>query len=220
MCKLTHMADICEMCKTRPTVAGRKVCFECQGAPHGELATYSAGCRCDLCKAANTAYQSDYRQGVRKTRKRWAKLVGHGTSGCYQRGCRCDECLFGEATRQQMSRHQMSTDIYDAILRLQGGGCAICQGPQNNAAKRFDIDHKHSCEHLSGRSCSLCWRGLLCRECNKQLERTVGHAYIRETEGVATEDDERVLAYIRNPPAQQVLAMGVEPIVRPSESQN
>ena len=183
-------------------------------APHGEIARYSDGCRCEECRAANAAYQKDYRNGIRRTRKRWRKTPDHGTEAMYRRGCRCDLCHDAagrsQHARQIKNRHGMTSDIYRAILEFQSGGCALC-GDEFNDGERLSIDHKHSCPHLPGKSCSKCWRGLLCRSCNGQLERLIGHAYINEVEGVADDEDRRVLNYIRNPPAQQVLAEGVEP---------
>ena len=191
--------------------------------PHGEIARYSSGCRCDECKSANAAYQRDYRKGIRYTRKRWRKEPEHGTEAKYQRGCRCDRCAkaasYAQHVRQIKNRHGMSAETYQAILDFQSESCALCDDSFNNG-ERLSIDHKHSCPHAPGKSCRMCWRGLLCRSCNGQLERLIGHAYINEVEGVASSEDLRVLSYVRNPPAQQVLAGGVEPPVRPSESQN
>lgn len=56
----------------------------------------------------------------------------------------------------------MTIDDYDAMLALQGGGCAIC-GDACSSGKRLAVDHCHS----TGRV-----RGLLCSVCN----RMIGHA--------------------------------------------
>lgn len=182
--------------------------------PHGEFARYSSGCRCAKCTAANTAYHKDYRQGIRRTKKRWKEPLGHGTEANYLRGCRCQKCHDAarsiQHARQIKCRHGMSAAIYNAILDLQLGHCALCSNTGNDA-ERLSVDHSHACPHMPGRSCMQCWRGLLCRSCNGQLERLIGHAYINELENVASSDDMRVLDYVRNTPAQQVLAAGIEP---------
>lgn len=52
----------------------------------------------------------------------------------------------------------------DALFRLQGGRCAICQ----RSGVRLVIDHDH--RHHPGRSgCRRCVRGLLCTRCNTAI---------------------------------------------------
>lgn len=200
-CKLIDVANLCINCGNL-TVGDRTLCFECQGAPHGELATYSAGCRCDLCRSANAAYMRDIRKGIRKTRKRWRQVSDHGTESRYQGGCKCDDChsasRAAQFERQIRNRHGMELFEYALLVDIQNLGCAICVATFTG---RVCIDHAHHCPHPDGQSCEKCWRGLLCDECNKQLERKVGHAFIRQEEGCATDDDLRVLEYIRHPPA-------------------
>jgi len=56
---------------------------------HGIRATYTRGCRCDECRAANTKRCAVMRE------KRLAKIGNdaHGTKGAYvNAGCRCDLC--------------------------------------------------------------------------------------------------------------------------------
>lgn len=183
-------------------------------APHGEIARYSAGCRCDECKKANAAYQKDYRNGIRRTRKRWRRQPDHGTYAKFYRGCRCGVCVDAakrdQFARQIKNRHGMTIEVYWAILSFQENVCAICSMPGDESGEHFSIDHKHSCPHDPGKSCSACWRGLLCRSCNGQLERLIGHAYINEIDGVASQYDGKILQYVRDPPAQVVLRARIE----------
>jgi hypothetical protein len=54
---------------------------------------------------------------------------------------------------------------YDAILKSQGGGCAICSKKVEDLSagyERFSVDHDHDKETLD-------IRGLLCSECNSGL---------------------------------------------------
>src|SRR5665213_306861 len=63
--KEVFMTDsICIACNLRPTAPTRLLCFECQGAPHGEQATYSAGCRCNSCRDAHSTYMRAWRNGI------------------------------------------------------------------------------------------------------------------------------------------------------------
>lgn len=65
---------------------------------------------------------------------------------------------------------------YDAKLREQDLGCAICgaKNPKGPArAKRFAIDHDHSCCGEK-KACEKCRRGLLCVPCNTFLARIEG----------------------------------------------
>lgn len=56
-------------------------------------------------------------------------------------------------------RYGLTLAQYDAMLQVQGGGCAVCGGPQANrrCGDRFCVDH----DHATGRI-----RGLLCGPCN------------------------------------------------------
>lgn len=62
---------------------------------HGERSTYVNGhCRCDDCKAANTAYFVGLRaDGGRRP----IPMPEHGTTQRYGRGCRCDKCRAANA---------------------------------------------------------------------------------------------------------------------------
>jgi hypothetical protein len=56
------------------------------------------------------------------------------------------------------SRTGLSVEEYDAMLKAQGGGCAICGNPPKT--RRLDVDH----DHKTGKV-----RGLLCHRCNRAL---------------------------------------------------
>ncbi len=42
------------------------------------------------------------------------------------------------------------------MLFEQGGGCAICHGPQIATGRAFDIDHNHITKQVRGLLCNLC----------------------------------------------------------------
>ncbi len=54
-------------------------------------------------------------------------------------------------------KYGMTIADYDALLKRQGGCCAICGKPAAEATRRLVIDH----DHASGQV-----RGLLCDSCN------------------------------------------------------
>jgi hypothetical protein len=82
---------------------------------------------------------------------------------------------------------------YDAILAIQDGVCAICQGRRRG---NLDVDHDHALEKL-GVPPRDCVRGLLCRRCNRRLLPAA-------TDKVA--NLYRAIDYLTFPPAQAVLS--------------
>lgn len=59
---------------------------------HGEMTSYEAGCRCGLCREANTAAALRYRK-ERAAREKDPNDPRHGKATFYaNHGCRCDKC--------------------------------------------------------------------------------------------------------------------------------
>jgi len=54
------------------------------------------------------------------------------------------------------SRYGIIREQYDALVKAQGGRCAICRKP----AEPLDIDHQHSTKLIRGLLCGRCNRGL------------------------------------------------------------
>lgn len=117
-----------------------------------------------------------------------------------QPGPRCATCS-REFKRQQKRRtydryvqetYGITADQAEAIQDYQGGRCACCQRA-TGAARSLAIDHDHSTGLVRGR---------LCKTCNK----TIG--YWRDD----PEAFERAAAYLRNPPAFEVVGKVVAPI--------
>lgn len=87
----------------------------------------------------------------------------------------------------------ISQEEYDEIKAHQKGKCWICQRA-TGATKNLAVDHDH--KHCSGKNgCRDCVRGLLCSTDNQLL----GH--LRDD----VEAVRRILEYLENPPAQEVL---------------
>jgi Autographiviridae endonuclease VII len=57
-------------------------------------------------------------------------------------------------------KYGVTLEWYEEVLELQGGVCAICEGPPNSKNGYYSVDHCHK----SG------WtRGLLCSNCNSGI---------------------------------------------------
>lgn len=85
---------------------------------------------------------------------------------------------------------------YQQLLRYQGGVCYICR--MKPGKKRLAVDHDHSCKlgHDPKKGCRYCVRGLLCRNCNRNI---LGRLH-ESVEALL-----RAVDYIQNPPAKRVL---------------
>lgn len=61
---------------------------------------------------------------------------------------------------EMIRKYRITLEEYEAILKKQGGVCAICKGPPSHSMVNFDVDHCHNSKKV---------RGLLCRHCNQGL---------------------------------------------------
>jgi hypothetical protein len=72
------------------------------------------------------------------------------------------------------SRHGLSPNEIDALLRAQRGVCAIC-GTRDPGQVSWSVDHDHALAlthpHNLNFGCRYCVRGLLCESCNSMLGR-------------------------------------------------
>jgi hypothetical protein len=64
-----------------------------------------------------------------------------------------------ENTRLQRV-YNITLEQYNIILKNQNNKCAICDIPQSECIRRFDVDHNHHTKEI---------RGLLCPNCNKGI---------------------------------------------------
>ncbi|MER5301373.1 endonuclease domain-containing protein [Streptomyces lasiicapitis] len=119
----------------------------------------------------------------------------------------CPSC--GPAVRQA-KRFGLSVERVNAILRVQGDYCPLCdEGPGDSAADGpiwWQIDHDHNCHHCRA-GCPRCVRGLLCKPCNTYL----GGYEKRLRQGRLRWHSERVDAYLEAPPAQSPHARKLHP---------
>ena len=91
-----------------------------------------------------------------------------GSSTGYKNRCR--DCVRAATL---LRRFNISIDQFMALLRFQGGVCALCfeaeTSVKSGRIKNYAVDHDHSCCTERGRSCGSCIRGLLCMSCNTGL---------------------------------------------------
>jgi hypothetical protein len=67
-------------------------------SPCGTLNAYRRGCKCDLCRAANTAHYTNGRAAREAKLATDPTSLPHGTTSTYcNYGCRCDPCKEAQA---------------------------------------------------------------------------------------------------------------------------
>ena len=103
---------------------------------------------------------------VKRTKKILA-LAPAGTSFCA--GCQsfrdvedfgknateCRACSSAKAHGAMIAKtYGLTPDEYDALLKLQGGKCAICRA--RPVSKRLAVDHDHGDGEVRGLLCSTC----------------------------------------------------------------
>lgn len=97
-------------------------------------------------------------------------------------GSRCRACASSAAHSKRIEKtYGLDREAYDALLKLQGGRCAICRARPKS--KRLAVDHDHKTGVV---------RGLLCSRCNHDL---MGAAWDSQAMALA------LLGYISAPPA-------------------
>lgn len=155
-------AQPCKDCRRRPKMPGRHRCVTCalRVAPIGDQVAAS--------RRRLAMVPEDMR--VKRSKKIEA-LAPAGTSWCA--GCQsfrdledfgkgatmCRACKSAKTHESMVEKvYGITGDDYAALLKRQGGKCAICRA--RPISKRLAVDH----DHKSGET-----RGLLCGTCNHEL---------------------------------------------------
>ena len=68
------------------------------------------------------------------------------------------------AEQRMITKYGISRQVYETLLGLQDGRCAVCC----REAERYVVDHDHAC-CPDQKTCGKCIRGLLCDNCNQGL---------------------------------------------------
>lgn len=155
-------------------------CRRCRTRGHGTYAMYKKrGCRCDKCKAANSAEAARYRQqrlseGRPVQRAREPRVCAYcavsflGRLDSGQRFCSM-ECARDAQGRRPVSRFKVSRKVRLAIYEADEWLCQLCESPV-----RLDVDVNHprypTLDHIQpralGGSDDPSNLRLACRQCN------------------------------------------------------
>ena len=155
-------AQPCKECRRRPKAAGRHRCVTCQlrHEPIGE----------QVAAAQRRLAMIPEEMRPKRSKKIEAQAPA-GTSWCA--GCQsfrdvedfgkgattCRACASARSHAATVAKtYGITGDDYEALLRRQGGKCAICRARPRS--KRLAVDHNHTTGAV---------RGLLCSRCNHDL---------------------------------------------------
>lgn len=125
-----------------------KTCSKCTGPVEPKYERYGR-----VCRACRT------RENTRRNRER--PHLARAAGARY----RATNPNYPLQRRQSVWKKQgirLTIAEYDAMLKAQGGRCAICRSSsvRNGSQKVLHVDHDHDFGHV---------RGLLCSPCNKAL---------------------------------------------------
>lgn len=152
----------CKECGRRPKIAGRHRCITCQlrHEPIGEQVT--------AARRRLSMVPPELRVKRTKTVMRLAPEGAAWCAGCQswrddedfgKSATTCRACSSAKTHGAMIERvYGVTAGDYDALLRVQGGRCAICRARPRK--KRLALDHNHK----TGAP-----RGLLCSRCNHDL---------------------------------------------------
>lgn len=155
-------AQPCKECRRRPKAPGRHRCYTCQ-LRHEPIGDQVAAARRRLAMVPEE-------MRVKRT-KRIVEQAPPGTSWCaacqsfrdlldFAKGATtCRACASSKTHDAMVAKtYGITGDDYEALLKRQGGKCAICRARPKS--KRLAVDHNHATGAV---------RGLLCSRCNHDL---------------------------------------------------
>ena len=155
-------AALCKECGRRPKALPRQRCLTCQlrHEPIGDQVTAARQ------RLAMVPPELRVKRG-----KRIMALAPEGTEWCaacqsfrdlvdFRKGATtCRACASASQHAAMVAKtYGLTATQYDALLKLQGGRCAICRAKPKS--KRLAVDHDHKTGAV---------RGLLCSRCNHDL---------------------------------------------------
>lgn len=91
------------------------------------------------------------------------------------RGTPALDCKNCKAAKHVERMYGLTHERFDALLEIQGGGCAICDAAEAGYGRRWHIDHDHDC-CPGERACGRCVRGILCLTCERRVRRLLAPA--------------------------------------------
>lgn len=164
----------------RLTVPVDRTCTICRG-PFSTLDRRRK--RCDDCTGNHAAWQKTKRDENREKTPDATELTcvkckqtkpvcefyrNRSTKTGYH--LRCKLCHYRNDDLRRKNKwwthYRLRSEDIAALLKHQGGGCALCETELTH--KTLRVDHDHACDHAGKGydSCKECVRGLLCARCN------------------------------------------------------
>lgn len=129
--------------------------------------------KCNACHVSRVCIRCGERKPVEQF-----PLAGGRHKGTTNRIKRCHPCQLSDKRQHYAAaekgqayrrRYGMTLAERDAMLAVQGGGCAICQTTEPGGRGDWCTDHDHACCPTKSKSCGKCIRGILCFSCNVML---------------------------------------------------
>lgn len=97
-----------------------------------------------------------------------ASRTKYCSDDCQARALRARRTPEIRAAYRFKKKYGITLEQRDALLKKQGGGCAIC-GTADPGARGWAFDHDHACcpdTRNDSKTCGQCLRGVLCGRCN------------------------------------------------------
>lgn len=151
----------CIDCGRRPKFGGKHRCHVCQ-LRRAPIDAQVAAARRRLAMVPPELRRSRVKREAWPDGQRWC-------AGCqsfrdlddFGKGAtRCRPCASSAQHAANIEKvYGLTADEYEALLRLQGGKCAICR--QRPVSRRLAVDHDHKTGAVRGLCCSRCNHDLL-----------------------------------------------------------
>lgn len=148
----------CKECGVRPKVAGRHRCIVCS-TRHLPIDEQVEAARRRVGMVPPELRLARVPASLWPAGQRWCASCQSFVDLADVQGSRCRACASSASHAARIEKiYGLSPDDYDALLKLQGGKCAICRARPKS--KRLAVDHDHKTGAV---------RGLLCSRCNHDL---------------------------------------------------
>jgi hypothetical protein len=150
------MPQPCKVCHRRPKESGRHRCVTCR------LRAEPIGDQVAAARARLAMVPPELRRKRTKTMQAQAPAGTAWCAGCqsfrddadFGKGATtCRACASAKSHAAAIAKtYGLTGDDYEALLKRQGGGCAVCGGRPKS--KRLAVDHDHKTGAVRGLLCS------------------------------------------------------------------
>ena len=131
---------------------------------HGVVRTYKAGCRCQPCTKAASAYATERRNARKAGDVRRPGERQHGQRSTYKAGCRCEECTKAQSAYNAKRREtaKAAAPVPDVLAEIripvscpQCGAKVVQQTPSATTSSGLRVTQMLRC---SDKRCSRQWQ--------------------------------------------------------------